>query len=278
MQTIDIIKKQVNLKEFIRRGAKESDYLELIKEDTLITENGVPKILYFKLKDTNTDSLREVIQGIGYNKSARSSGLISYSRVFGFNPRHAIRRDYCSATGLSIEKPLHHAEISNFGEVISRLYKQHFPEVFKNHSDIVNEKISGDWKIKDTPFTSGIVNKNNPLKYHFDSGNIKGVLSNMVVFKKNSGGGFLSCPQYDIGFECADNTIILFDGQDILHGVTPIQNKASSSYRYSVVYYTLEQMWKCEPLSDEIKRARKKHFDKEKRRANNQIGALNIKP
>ena len=34
------------------------------------------------------------------------------------------------------------------------------------------------------------------------------------------------------------------------------------SYRYTIVYYSLEQMWKCETITDEIIRIRKKKKEK----------------
>jgi hypothetical protein len=123
-----------------------------------------------------------------------------------------------------------------------------------------------DWTIGGSPFTSGIVNKNNQLKYHFDAGNFKGVLSNMVVFKKDVDGGHLVIPELDIALEVADNTLTIFNGQEILHGVSTIEYKNEQAYRYSIVYYSLEQMWKCEPLGDEIKRIRKIKTEREKKR------------
>jgi hypothetical protein len=110
------------------------------------------------------------------------------------------------------------------------------------------------------------VNKNNQLKYHFDSGNFKGVLSNMVVLKKDVAGGYLIIPELDIALEVADNTLTIFNGQEILHGVSTIEYENDHAYRYSVVYYSLEQMWKCEPINDEIARIRKVKTQREKNR------------
>ena len=123
-----------------------------------------------------------------------------------------------------------------------------------------------DWTIGGSPFTSGIVNKNNQLKYHYDAGNFKGVLSNMVVFKKDVDGGHLVIPELDIVLEVEDNTLTIFNGQDILHGVSTIEYENEHAYRYSVVYYSLEQMWKCEPFGEEIKRIRKVKTEREKKR------------
>lgn len=131
------------------------------------------------------------------------------------------------------------------------------------YNDSMTEK---DYVIQDSAFTSGIINKNNPLKYHFDRGNFVDVWSNMLVFKHRIEGGFLSCPEFDIGFELKHNSLLMFDGQGILHGVTPIKRHGPESYRYSIVYYSMRQMWQCRPLGEEIDRIRKKKTERERKR------------
>lgn len=266
MKTIEIQRKEIDFKEYIKRSAKEEDYKTLVTEDCLITENGEPKILYIKLDKNKTKYLRQACKNIRYEKSERTTGLKTQSRIFGYSPRNTIRKDFCSSTSMAVEHPLEHTVICDFGKYIAGLYKEYFPQIYNKHKDLVTENNLDEWKIPQTPFTSGIVNKNNPLKYHFDAGNISDVLSNMIVFKKNMKGGYLACPEFDIAFECADNTAVLFDGQKILHGVTPL-NKKESSYRYSVVYYSLKQMWNCLPLSEEVLRAREVRNKRETKRA-----------
>lgn len=269
MKTIEILPKEVDLKEFIKRSALREDFDELINYDCIITSNGVPKILYMKLPDEATQYLRASVRKIKYTSQKRTAGLKTTSQIFGYNPRNVIRKDFCSSTSLSVTNPVENDIVCGFGEFLSEIYKKYFPEVFENHSLIVNDKILPEWKLGSTPFTSGIINKNNPLKYHFDSGNIKGVLSNMVVFKHGINGGFLSCPEYNIGFEVADNTVILFDGQNIVHGVTPIKKLLLDGYRYSIVYYTLKQMWNCLTIDEELIRARKVRANREKKKTIN---------
>ena len=271
MQVIEIQKTDLDLNKYIKRSAIDSDFQKLITEDCLVTENGAPKILYKKIDTRLTNDIRNVVKSIRYDKGTRTTGLKTESRIFGYSPRNTIRKDYCSSTSLSYEQPEQNSVICNFGEYLSNLYKQYFPSVFESHEAIVKEKILKQWRIGDSPFTSGIVNKNNPLKYHFDAGNIKNVLSNMVVFKNDIEGGYLSCPEYGIGFEVADNTVILFDGQKILHGVTPIKKLSNKSYRYSIVYYTLQQMWNCLPLDKEVLRAQTIRTKRETKRADGNV-------
>jgi hypothetical protein len=156
--------------------------------------------------------------------------------------------------------------ISGFAKTLMTYYQKYFPEKYEEHLDLVDQKVMTDWKIGDTPFTSGIVNKNNPLKYHYDSGNFKGMLSNMVVLKSDIDGGHLVIPELDLALEVADQTLTIFNGQDILHGVSPINYKNDHAYRYSVVYYSLEQMWKCQTLGEELNRIRKIKTRREEQR------------
>jgi hypothetical protein len=97
----------------------------------------------------------------------------------------------------------------------------------------------------------------------------------MIVFKQYTEGGRLSCPEYGVKFEVADNTIIIFDGQKILHGVTPIKHLNKAAYRYSVVYYSLAQMWNCGHVNEELVRIRKVKRQREIKRVSN---AANIPP
>lgn len=90
----------------------------------------------------------------------------------------------------------------------------------------------------------------------------------MIVFKDDVEGGYLSVPEYDIGFELKNNSILLFDGQSILHGVTPIYFKSQNGHRFSIVYYSLKQMWKCLEITEEIAWARKRKTEREKLRHN----------
>jgi hypothetical protein len=274
MQTIEIKRTPLEIKDFVKRRAETSDFKTLITEPCLITENGVPRILYAKVDPVQSQAVRSAVKAIKYTPTQRTAGLKTTSATFGYAPRNTIMKNYCSATVMAANNPKQHSAICDFGETLASLYSEFFPDVYKMHKGVVSEKMLPEWVIGQTPFTSGIVNKNNPLKYHFDGGNIKDVLSNMVVFKHGVVGGFLSCPEFGIGFECADNTVILFDGQNILHGVTPIQKQTESAYRYSVVYYTLQQIWNCKPITEEIIFARQ---NRAKRERNRVLGITNLR-
>lgn len=266
MKTITLKKRtDINYKEYVKRSALPTDFKHLIKDSVLLLEDGEPKIVYLNL-DIEFPDLVEHLKKINYSTSKRSSGLISTSKVFGYQPKVPFRRDFCTTASLAGEDPETHALILEVGKKIAKIYNAVAPKMFEKHNAITKDKIITPYQLEDSPFTSGIVNKNNPLKYHFDAGNFKNVYSAMIAFKHNVAGGYLALPEYDIGLEIADNSLLLFDGQSILHGVTPITKLSANAYRYTVVYYSLQGMWKCTPVDEEIARIRNIKMEREAKR------------
>ena len=279
MRIIQVTKRQINLDEYIKRSALTTDFSTLISEPCIIidSETKQPVAVYGILKEGTTDILREAVLRIKIGKNKRTKGLRTLSKIFGYMPRETIRKDYCSSVSLARDQPKEHAVVCGFAKVLTEYYSTYAPEVFKKHEELVAEKVLPEWKIKDTVFTSGIINKNNPLKYHFDSGNFPELYSNMVCLRKDTEGGHLSIPEYDIGLAIADNSVVFFDGQSLLHGVTPITYNSEKGYRFTLVYYSLRQMWKCLPLTEEIIRIKERKAAREKARYLRLIGQLDPK-
>lgn len=266
MKQVEVRKRDIDLKQYVKRTALESDYDELIRENTIVYCDGQPLIYYFVLT-CDTAAVEAAVRSIRYEAGMRPTGLYSESRIFGYRPRLALRKDFCSATGLAGESPKEHVVLCDFAKVLSDEYARLAPQVYAVHERVTSKRVKAQWRLQDTPFTSGIVNKNNPLKYHFDAGNFKNVYSNMVAFRRDVGGGNLACPEYGIGLEIATNSVTIFDGQSVLHGVTPIRKFSESAYRYTIVYYSLEQMWRCETVDEELVRIRQVKTERERKRA-----------
>ena len=276
MKTITLTRKQnFNPKDYIRRTAVEADYSNLINYSCMMVDHDSGELIgvYLIMPKTPTKLLKALLS-IKYDTNKRLAGLITHSRIIGYKPREKIRNDFCSSTTLAKENPVNHQIICDFAKELTKYYKKHCGEIFDDHVSIAKEKILPQWTIKGTPFSSGIVNKNNALHYHHDAGNFKNVYSNMVAFKSNVKGGHLAIPEYDIGLEIATNSIVLFDGQKILHGVTPIKLMSRNAYRFSIVYYTLQQMWNCEPLTAELARIKHVRTDLEKKRLQRMKGII----
>jgi hypothetical protein len=77
----------------------------------------------------------------------------------------------------------------------------------------------------------------------------------------------LALPEYDLAVAVKHKSLFFFDGQGILHGVTPMRLLRPQAKRYSLVYYSMRGMWKCEPLGAELARIRRKRTEREARRA-----------
>jgi len=267
MRVIEVNKREINPKDFVRRQAVESDVDEIVKESCIIKHNGEIKCVYIVLPDESVPSdLLKAVKTVKYGKSNRSQGLVTRSRIFGYMPRETMRKDYCSSTAMVRDYPIQHQIICNFASNLAEQYKKHCPEMYEMHNQMVEQQVKPDWVIKNSPFTSGIINKNNPLNYHFDNGNFSNVYSNMLAFKHNCKGGYLVMPEYNIGLEIANNSVTFFDGQKILHGVTPFNLTSLDGYRYTLVYYSLKRMWQCLEPKEEIDRIKQVKSDREYRR------------
>ena len=268
MKELLVTKRELDFSKFVKRSALEADYETLIDESCILIDADTKEVLVvYKELEFDDTAIINALETIRYDESTRTSGLKTRSRIFGYSPRNAIRKDFCSSTSLAMESPKQHATICKYGVQIAGLYSEFTPETYKQHHALMQEKVLDEWAIRETPFTSGIVNKNNPLKYHFDSGNFKNVYSCMTVFKRDVQGGYLSLPEYNVGFALRNNTVFMFDGQSILHGVTPITKLNAQAFRYSIVYYSLQQIWNCLPLSDELARIRNLKTQRETKRA-----------
>ena len=254
-------------KDFVYKNVKETDFDIIINENTTIRDQNTGEIIlvYMKLKE-GVDELREAIINLKYVKGRRAQGLKAFDKIFGYMSRIGFQNDYCSTAGFARESPKNHKIVCDYGDKLGDLYKEMVPEMYNKHSKIVAEKVKPEWVLGNSPFTSGVINKNNQLNYHFDSGNFKDVFSNMIAFRKKIEGGRLSLPEYNIGLEIDDSTVTLFDGQKILHGVTPINYLTPESYRFSIVYYSLSQMWKCTSPKEELDRIKKVKTERNQKR------------
>lgn len=275
MKVVTLKKRDIDFKEYIKRSAFEKDYTTLITEPTIIVdlETGQRVVFYDVLKGDFTKEVN-ALKAIEFGTSNRTGGLVSTSRIIGYQPRIAMRHDFCSSTSLSKEQPEQHRIICDLAIKLAEKYKELAPEIFRQHEETTVNKVKPSYKMEGTPFTSGIINKNNLLKYHFDTGNFRDVYSAMIVFKHNTGGGYLSLPEYNVGFSLPDKSVLIFDGQKLMHGVTPIIKNSADSHRYSIVYYSLQQMWKCLTIDEELARIRKVKTAREQKRTSKNIEAL----
>ena len=265
MQSVHVSKRELDFAQF-KRGAQEGDCATMITDSTTVLLDGrVVAVYYANLKEPAIEQIRAVLPSIKTVKDIRTSGLVTNSRIFGFAPRNELRKHPCRAVTLAAEQPKAHAVIASGAEVVARYYMESMPEIAAEHKRLTDEKVKPEYMLGDSMFTSGIVNRNNPLQYHFDSGNFGNCCSAMLGFKSDIAGGVLCVPELDVKFEIGDRSLLLFDGQGLLHGVTPITMLSPQAMRFTVVYYALKQMWNCEYLNDELVRQRARRLEVERR-------------
>jgi hypothetical protein len=272
VRRLDRARRPLDLAAYRLRRAAEDDCAEAVGEPFELWDGGDLKAVYLELGDDPSDgpaldSIYRAVQRVRFDTSARTSGLVSTSRVFGYLPRVAIRRDYCTTASLVAEQPAEHAAVAAGAAIVGRHYRAAHPALYERHRREADGLTEPSYLLEDEVFTSGIINENNPLKYHFDAGNLSSVWSGMLVFRDGVAGGMLALPEYDLAVAVRHKSLFLFDGQGILHGVTPMRLLRPDAKRYSLVYYSMRGMWNCEPLGAELARIRRKRTDREARRA-----------
>lgn len=266
LKKLHVERRPIDLAAYKFRVAHEVDCYRRVTGPTLVYEGSELKIAYMEL-DERLPRVVEALRRIQYVRDWRTGGLPTNSRIIGYTPRAPLRKDFCASVSLASELPEEHRVICEAGAVADRYYTKANPGLYFQHNSLMKERVNPDWRIDESVFTSGIINKNNPLRYHFDTGNFQNVWSAMLVFKKDCEGGGLNVPEYDLHFKLNDHSLLMFDGQGLLHGVTPFKLRTDRGYRYSVVYYSLQQMWNCLPPDQELARIRHVKTRREVRRA-----------
>lgn len=256
--------KSLDTKSLLKGKALQNDD-PIIKEDTVIKHKttGETLLIYVVKSGLDTGGMIESLSRVKFSKNVRSNGLATQSEIIGYRPRMsgAMGKKTCAKTAFgnkykSIEDSLY--EVAKGAEV---LYKEYAPERHANHNQM-SKQVHDTYRIPETSFTSGIVNKNNPLKYHLDAGNFKDVFSIMLGLKQNTGGGYLHIPELHINLEVANGSLSIFDGQKFVHGVTPMTTNKFNSYRFTIVFYSLVQMWACLETAQEVGLARQREDEK----------------
>lgn len=243
--------------EWSMRHANESDYDKLFTQAFRLFENNrliavyIPRI---QAEGWDTLDFRRALHNMRYDRDYRTSGLKIKSATIGFLPRVEIRRDWCTATATAFKWPEAHAEVCRWSMVAEAYYKAVAPALYAEHFDLTQTKVEPDYVLEGGVFTSGIVNHNSQLHYHFDIGNYKTVWSAMFGFKEAVTGGYLVMPEFRIAAQIRDESLFMFDGQAVFHGVTEFKEIAPDAHRYTIVYYSRRLMWNCDPPAIELAR------------------------
>ena len=222
----------------------ESDCSDLVASDTIALEidRGDRGLFVYARTQDDLSVLREELLALEYIPTM-VLGKLTRSRHFGYQTGQSDRPDTCGEVPLNNQR-LRDA-LGDAAILAAEVYAKHFPEQYEQHCKEA-EAIKPQWKFPYTPFTNGIINRDNALRYHRDQGNYDGALTCTINLREGAEGGFLALPALNTAIDCADSTVTVFDGARLCHGVTPIQLQHSGAYRLSVLFYTLKSLWRCE--------------------------------
>jgi hypothetical protein len=240
----------------INQTPTKNDYNLVISEDTLFTKNGFNVGLYLKIDRRYSESIREASISTKYVKTYRTrKALATQSSVFGSLPRIPLRNDYCRFSAQTKNEKNNANILFSFLPYLTEIYKSYLPTQHEHDLKVIQENVNSDYIIKDkTPFTTANINVNHAIKYHRDTGNFRGNLSNVLILRDGIIGGELVFPEYGFALSQEDSYLAIFDGQSEIHGVMPIIKTKDKPYRASIVYYTLENMKHCYPFKMELER------------------------
>lgn len=219
-----------------------NDEALVIDEDT-----GEPVLLYARLPLTPADGARYrlAVRNVPISTTLRGSGTRNRSRTFGMASRNVIlRRESCRAASLAKDAPEVHSTLVGTAVKLADQLQQHYPGRGAHDQEIVNEVLP-EWRmVPGSVWTSGVVNLSSALPYHRDRANFP-TWSAMPVFRRGVRGGCLHVPEYDVTIGCRDGFVVYFNGNELVHGVTPMHKETVDAYRYSIVYYSIRGMKDC---------------------------------
>jgi hypothetical protein len=268
MRQLEAETRTIELDDYRGAYADERHVTVYVEEPTMVYVDGAdfPSVVYVELERRLPEAVA-ALQRIRYATAGRTaSGMLSTSRTFGYAPKLVARgQETCRDAKLASEDPEAHATIAGLAAVVEEEYRRWNPQSYEKHEQAVRAVLA-EWRLEGTLFTSGIINRNNKLPYHFDRGNFPGFWSNMLVFKRACAGGNLVCPELDVAFRLRDHSLLMFDGQALLHGVSPFRITRPNGYRFTVVYYSLQQMWRCETRAESVELAARRRTEWERAR------------
>lgn len=237
---------------------------DLIPASALVSEavcavslDSVPILLQARLQPVLVNGLRHALRAFPITQTVlRSKGIESRAQTFGYLARAPLlRRNSCRISPIAARAPAEHAWLCGLASWLAFLLQEYLPEQYAANlaaASVVHE----DWRLPGDLWTSGIVNLTTELPYHMDRNNLK-AWSAMPVIRRGTRGGHLHLPELEIDGEplvlpCRDGDVIFFNGQDLMHGVTPIKRVMKDGYRYSVVYYPVANMRHGLPREQEL--------------------------
>ena len=260
--------KKLNQVEHTKKIGKDCPYYEPnVKEDCLLEVDG--EIIGFYINDVSkynerlkllidvankefrSDNVPKSIldrmstvqlSAIGMKrKDAREIGVSQYSTILGsIPPKPVMRRPYPNISSVHRDKKAQTFIKAMWGACLEaeKVIKKVAPHLHKNQVELF-EDVDKKWRFGNM-FTSSISNFNIAAPFHRDTGNIEGTVNVILTKRHNANGGCLNVPDYNVTFEQADNSMLVYPAWKNMHGVTPIKPISEDGYRNSLIFYPLK--------------------------------------
>src|SRR5690606_31250709 len=175
-------------------------------------DTGQPVFAYLPLGDV-ADLRRAVLDMPINQETLRAKGTSNISRTFGYHPRRPqLRREGCGTTRLWHETPTQHQVVVGMAHRLQHMLETTFPaQHAADHATMATSGVLDEWRLGDTTWTSGVINKSSALPYHRDAFNFH-VWTAMPVLRRGMRGGYLHLPEYDVTIESRDGWAVFFPG------------------------------------------------------------------
>ena len=252
MKTIELKQVAHNVK----IGDQPKELPPTLFEDSLFVVDGKPVGFYLaKLPDklaklVNVADAELNSTRVPKSEMRRSSGLHGdgekdvrqYSCIIGsIPPKPHMRRSYATKSSVhAVDSARTFVKAMTMaGRECLVTVEQVCTELHAVHRAAVEARVPEEWRFADL-FTSSISNYNIAAPIHRDNLNVKGAVNCIITKRRNSTGGNLYVPDYDVTFNSADNSLLVYPAWRNMHGVTPIVPTHPGGYRNSLVWYALD--------------------------------------
>jgi hypothetical protein len=222
---------------YIKDVSKYSERLNLLLAvaDKEFRGDNVPKTILDRM------STVELSKTGMSRKEARKIGVSQYSTILGsIKPNPVMRRPYPNISAVHRDKKAQTFIKAMWGACLEaeQIIKELTPKIYERQQELFAD-VKDEWKFG-TMYTSSISNFNISAPFHRDTGNLTETVNIILTKRHNANGGCLNVPDYNLTFEQADNSMLVYPAWRNVHGVTPIKPIAENGYRNSLIFYPLK--------------------------------------
>lgn len=277
----ELIARRIDAGELPAVGTSPSEREPNVHRDTIVRdEEGTAVLVVVSLPPEAREAARAALSGYTPGRGStvlRAGGVRNRATTFGYlGAAAAMRRYGCRACDGARKDPEAHAAIATLAGSLAELTRWAV-EQQADDDEAFAGAVDGQWRLAASPWTSGVVNWNSAMPYHYDRNNLP-VWSAMVCIREGMRGGYLHVPGFDLTVACHDGDVVWFPGWALMHGVTPLEPQRAEARRLTAVYYALRGLAACLDPPAELTRARARRTKaedewKERQRAQGLLGA-----